>query len=58
MLSVTAVSAYLIIIIIIIIIMITPLTQKTPGRQHSFSNAFPWLQRGNAVAFHNTLVTE
>ena len=40
---------------------VSPLSQKTPGRQHSFSNAFTWLckvQTGNAVSFNNTVVTE
>jgi len=38
---------------------VSPLSQKTSGRQHSFSNAFQWLcKRGNAVFFDNTMATE
>jgi len=29
--------------VLIIIIIITTITEDTRGRQHSFSNAFPWL---------------
>jgi len=33
---------------------ISPLSRKTPGRQHSFSNAFPWLCKEEMRFFSTT----